>query len=495
MDRLGKNLGIAADLSAAPLRHFAGSIVLVVLGLVGIGTGAAISWSEDSPAALAIIGGIGLVVGGIGVALLRRRKSGWKRLEVYERGFGLFRDREEKEVLYEEMHSLAIREEQLLNHGVREGLLRRVEARGLFGKVVFADCALDAKPPVTAAALEAVVEGAAAEADKRVGGGGELRGRGWTLRSDGLHVGGAPAVGLLLVDHVGMFDGRASLWREGQDLPFFGVADHSPNARVLLAVASKHMRPSESGAAHGLGRVLFQKGHSRVGAAVAAVFAVSALVPAVAGFFIAGENAMAVGLGFLMGAVPLGLLALWLFRHRLLCHERGVVLRGLTGTRALRYDEVERFAYTATRMYYNGAYIGTNLQLVFRPAQGRAVKFGSRVQGGDADLDLLRDHVSAVVARRLRERLAAEPEVKWGKNAALTREGVSFHPTGLFGLRRGPLTTLRYADDLRFEINQGSFSLRAPSGPVLSMSCGEDNFYPGFNLLTLLSREAAEKKA
>ncbi len=100
--------------------------------------------------------------------------------------------------------------------------------------------------------------------------------------------------------------------------------------------------------------------------------------------------------------------------RRFSCHLRGVRQTGLFGERRLRFDELEAFTLAAVRIYVKGAYAGTQVTLTFEPLparNARKIKYAARVQNVDESLELLREHVSNVIAARSRPLVEERPKL------------------------------------------------------------------------------------
>ena len=157
----------------------------------------------------------------------------------------------------------------------------------------------------------------------------------------------------------------------------------------------------------------------------------------------------------------------------------------------MRYSEIDRLTYGATRHYHNGVYTGTHIQMTFASdTAGKPIRYSTQTRGSEADLELLRDQVSQMVAGRLHERVAREGEVAWTPGVRLSTKGVHFRRRKLLG--KGEEALASFAEELRFSIDAGQFHLFVPGEKksVLDLLCSAENFWPGFLLFRRLAAEA-----
>jgi hypothetical protein len=309
----------------------------------------------------------------------------------------------------------------------------------------------------------------------------------------------AQTLALAELDSVSELDGNVCIWKRGMEHAIAKVPASSPNAFLLqlilghrLAERDKTSRPDSS---DGLGRVLFERRASRVGMFILWVLTISlaffGLFLIVAG--IGGGNPAPIGVG--VGLSALFALCAWIAlrmrRSVFRCHEQGVYRRSTFTEGTLRYDELSQFTYSATRQYYNGVYVGTALNLTLTPEREtgkRAIRFNSNVKNVDEALDKLRDHIAAMLAARMLQRLAAGERVTWTTNLALLPEGIEYRPAGFVGRRKEALV-LQYADVYSFDIQKGTFHLwqrGKEKKSVMQESIGQPNFFPGFMALCQL---------
>ena len=219
-----------------------------------------------------------------------------------------------------------------------------------------------------------------------------------------------------------------------------------------------------------LGRVLFERRQSKV-----------------LGYLL---MVVAIPLCLVLVGIPLFFLARGLIRGYFRCHECGVSRRFAGAETRLLYTQVAVFTYSATRMYYNGAYTGTALLMHFQTDDPKAlppIRFTTTVRNVDEDLDELRERISAVVAQRLLQQYAEKGSFAWTKALEVTTEGIRYRVGKLLG--KGEWTLLPYENYHGISIQEGYFHLFAKDADKSVFQCGvaEPNFFPGLIALATLT--------
>jgi hypothetical protein len=210
---------------------------------------------------------------------------------------------------------------------------------------------------------------------------------------------------------------------------------------------------------------------------------------ALALLFLAGV----LGLVLLIVMIVKGLVYLWCWGGRFRFHDFGVVhegcaLGGLFGRKQLGYWQVGQLTWAVTRHFSNGTYSGTAcaLELIPLPELGlQPIAYRASTCGEDADLDAIRQHL----ARRIAERM--EGQLKQGQPVVWTGE-LRFLPDGLEYLeaagRQQPHRVVLPYRQCSFRLVGGDCWVLAGGSaqPVLTLSTGAVNFYPGLVLLERL---------
>jgi hypothetical protein len=240
----------------------------------------------------------------------------------------------------------------------------------------------------------------------------------------------------------------------------------------------------------GLGSIVYEQRVSKVTTAAVVLVGLGLVAGAVAtGEPLAVAGAVLIALGFLaLGAANVA------SGHRgYRCHERGIARWSVFGERTLAYADVEVFQYQATAVLYAGVHTRTNVRLRFVPAgRRRGVEFTVVLAPGqEAPLERVRDLVAAVVAGRLADRLASEPEVPWTDSIRLSHDGIRYAQKKHFGLSTTE-AFVSFSERVNARIESGFCSLVAPARKevLFTIPTSAPNFFPGFALMCRLADRA-----
>jgi membrane protein implicated in regulation of membrane protease activity len=324
--------------------------------------------------------------------------------------------------------------------------------------------------------------------------GAVVSGKGWSLTSSAFTIEGksAEAVSWSDIDSIAELDQCICIWKRGVNEAICRIPVGSQNSYILHVILADYLEsqgPRESrDSGVGMGRVLFERRGSKFMSLflmlVGLILGIAGLTAIVA--FLAGGDWSVLLTGVLISALS----SILLYCGRRLgssvfrCHERGVYRKAVfSGARELYYEEVVEFVYSATRQYYEGAYIGTalNIKLIPGNASGKKpITFSKTVKTADEGLDQLRDHISALIAVKMLSQLRDGARVTWTPNMTLTAEGIEFRPSGL--IRRKEQTFLPYERVQSYDVQDGTFYLweQGKDKPVMQESVTQPNFYPGF---------------
>jgi hypothetical protein len=495
--RLGAQLREPYRLSPRPLRNYAGSLALLILGAAGIATAI---WLQDSGEERGLIltalwaGLVGLAVGSVN---LYRRSGARVALVLHEHGLVLTRFGRRHIAPYDEVKSLACRQREQLENGVRKGLWRRLTVVTAAESFSFVHVALDGEPDLAGEFIGVAIDRLAERAHNALGSGATaLEGKGWRLDGSGLSVAGRTPAPLSELVHVALFDERVKVWQRSQVRPLLALSAASANALVLRTLLERVL--SATGTAQAPsdpGRLFFTR-RPAGGALLMAV--AGALSLAGIGFGVALLVAGDVAIGAAAAAAGVALLGATLVFAPIAvdCCEGRLVRRTLLRARELHFREIERLRYSATRQYYNGVYTGTTYDLKVWPAAGsRGARLTSSRRGTDDDLEWLRDEIAGLVAERLVAAVARDGAVDWAAGARFTRDSLHFRRRRLLG--KGEPMVARYDSGLTYSITDGVFHLFLPDEPksVLDVSCREPNFYPGMIALGRLVGQSVKGSA
>jgi hypothetical protein len=180
-------------------------------------------------------------------------------------------------------------------------------------------------------------------------------------------------------------------------------------------------------------------------------------------------------------------IAWWGLRHRVCLHEHGVEVFGFVGSKRIRFDQTESLSYRSVGQSVNGIPTGTYVNALLEGA-GRKVGFNLRAGKAEAEpLEQFRSRISSEIANRNWSRLQNGEASRWGYCASLGHDGLRYRKSGFLG--RKPEVLLDYRSGLRHAFGGGRFSIFPAQGdkPLLTMSCDEPNFFPGFVLFTRLT--------
>lgn len=415
-----------------------------------------------------------------------RHKRRWLRIE--ESGFEISLGDDRR--WYEDRHvtALACSHHSVLINGSPTGTLRRFQVwlledqRPLVMENVFPLGALDPLAGFINRLLDSTIE----RARQTIREGGAISGAGWRLDSLEFSPRRRLPIARDEVTAVGEYDGCIAVWRHGDPKPIFKTRCDNRNAILLQmllqawlnerAPASVH-EPAEPGS---LGRLLFQR---RVGYIFPSILLAIGAILGGAGLFFRDPILFAIPAGVFAGV---GLFMLIGGGRTFRCHEHGVLCRGVLMKRALLFTEVEAVTYAATQHYRNGSYDATTIGLAFTPLLGtarRPVEFEIRRRGGDAELEKLRDLVSAMIARQMAHHLATQGEVPWTKGITLRSDGFEYRAALMIG-KKQPVF-IPYSTCQRFELAKGIFTVFAigQERPVITETASAYNFFPGYCLL------------
>lgn len=488
---LGAPTGDPIRLAPVPLRHAAGAIVVVILGLLIAGIGAFALTESDGqlPGIICLsIGGL-LLTGGI-VSMAKRKGS--CTLQTFDHGIAVDRSGKLTPIHFAELRALSVQEKEVLSNGAPTGILVTLLFEAQRGKMKLQNY-FDFGPEGAAefgACVDRIVAGRVEVMRQTVAEGRRIKGDGWSLDRDGLLGKDGRITDLTSVVLCRMSGDRVKLWRAAEEQPFVDTPAGSPDAQALAALVQPHLpeEPPEVDLPGSLGRILFTRKAKRT---VTFLFGAVGLGAVLLGgvFLLAGDYSLSwIAAGGLLSL----LLALRGLRFRLDVCSQGIRSTGLFSRRELRYAEVAALTHTATRQYVNGAYAGTTHVLVFepQPGAGKRISYSSQSQGTDQELEAFRDRVAAIVADRLHAEVERAARVTWTPDVVLTTGGVEYRESKLIG--KGEQCFLPFSDALTYQFVQGELHLNGDgSQPVARIPCGGPNFYPGFFLFLRLAAAPA----
>jgi hypothetical protein len=149
-----------------------------------------------------------------------------------------------------------------------------------------------------------------------------------------------------------------------------------------------------------------------------------------------------------------GLLAFnlyWLTTVEVVIYDGGISSRTVLGTAEMRWDEVARFYYSATKQSVNFIPVGTYYDLRLESEAGKKIKFGNRAERMQALADQLVRYTLPPIYKRVAELYNSGAEVDFG---AIKVSKAGFKARGIFGLRNLHLAMEEVAD---YRIDAGVF--------------------------------------
>jgi hypothetical protein len=330
-----------------------------------------------------------------------------------------------------------------------------------------------------------------------------VEGEGWTWQGRELTIRERKDTKITPMDDVAAMarvDGRLQIWRKGEDAAWAQLPEESANLYILERLLAEHLSrqpmpgPPPDGS---LGRVYFERAPSRRAILILRILIVALAAASIGCGLVVGLVLRDIGpsivlmLLFLSLAAGCGLLFASLRQKVFRCYEYGVFQAGLFGKRALRYDDVEAFTYSAVRRFYHGAYMGSTFTLQFEPRQGKGL---SRIRvtfslfNADDELDRLRDTISRLIAGRMYRQLKANEPVEWTSRLRFLPQGLEY-ATGWFRRRT---VVIPYSDIAGNKLEQGKFYLwtKRKKKAIVREQTSRRNFFPGYFLLMAVAQGA-----
>jgi len=354
--------------------------------------------------------------------------------------------------------------------------------------------------------IERLSENYAQRAREALAAGVRLAGDNWWLDSGSLTVKNkheetvTPQSDLARID---IFDGNVCIWTRDVNDPILKVSCNSKNAFVLELILGPVIAGNDiDDSGEGLGHVLFERKPSTATIIALFMLGVAALLAApvllVLAFTGREPELFLIGAGVAVVLSPVFFVGGYASKRRTFrCHARGVHSDGLLGARELYYTDVASFVYSLTRHYTNGAYTGTALNMKFTPRDSslKPIEYNKHTKKIDSDLDLIRDHISRVIAVEMYEQLQQDKPAAWTANSIFKPEGIEYRPSGFFGRKDWKL--LEYSKVHGFDIQQGTFHLweKDVDKSVLQEATSAENFFPGYYLLLMLTAPEDEQPA
>ncbi len=423
----------------------------------------------------AILPGLAMLVTGV-VGLFVKRPR-WQ-VALFEQGASIgYPGGGRIEVLFAELAALSHNPVPHYANGIYAGVTHRLRLwrKEDHPKCPFVDlhCYLSAKKQeAQSQAMQAFANAASAAIGERLAsvlanGGTAKSPSGLQLDASGLRYKGT-ALPLENIANIEVYDGKFCVWEKGKEFATLRLDPAEANVLPIMDLAHKRLtaQPQEEAQPPegSLGRVLFERRRSKV-----------------VGWALVVMGALLIGIG-----LPFIVWGVYLLRGYFRCHERGVSQRGLGQEKRLLYNEVAVFTYSATRLYVNGVYSGTNLVMKFTSENPKAlptIKLSTSLSKTDEDLDALRDHISPLVSRRLLRQYQETGSFTWTRMLEVGTDGFRYRKEKFLGL--SGWIGLPFAQYHDFTLNQGVFYLfsKEAEEPVFTCPVSAPNFFPGLHAL------------
>ncbi len=329
-----------------------------------------------------------------------------------------------------------------------------------------------------------------------------VEGENWRLNSDCLTVqvtrqaATLPVASISAVETIGQ---EVRIWTEG-----------NPRAVVRLPLATRNtwllprllvQQPVESGdlkvtdekspPQNQLGRILFERTSGPVASILFLMIGLILTMFSVVTLYLAIGGAEPVGivLGLMLGISSVICLigAFRVQRTRFSCYEHGLERVAMTSRQTLPFSSIDVFSFESRRNRSQGRYTGTTYTLVFADRsreQGRGIFFSTTVRNTDDELEILRERVSEVIARRMARSFARTRRVQWTPELWFGDEVLEFTRPRRF-LTGPKLAIIPYDTITEFEIRDGLFHVwtNYQERAVISVKTSSANFYPGLIVL------------
>lgn len=168
----------------------------------------------------------------------------------------------------------------------------------------------------------------------------------------------------------------------------------------------------------------------------------------------------------------------WLSTVEITIYDGGISSKTCLGTKEMRWDDVARFTYSATRQSVNFIPVGTYYQLKLENAQGQKISIGNRASGMERLSTHMLQQTLPTLLRKAVDQFNSGAEVDFGQ-IKLSRAG--FKAKGLFKWFEVPLDQV-----IDYRIDQGHFFVFQRGKKLPAISNGLAQVPNAFALLALL---------
>jgi hypothetical protein len=177
-----------------------------------------------------------------------------------------------------------------------------------------------------------------------------------------------------------------------------------------------------------------------------------------------GPSDAAIHLAF---AVPLAVAALWTSRLRVVLHPEGLCYSSLLGEKQVRWDDVQRFYYRATKRSVNFIPIGTYYWFRFVNPQGQKISFGSGIANPSSLATKLLELTHIPLVKRVASQFDSGADVDFGPIRLNRQSGVMVKKSW------GRLKHIPWNEVHSYAIQRGHFYIwrvgeKRTTGPVIA---------------------------
>jgi hypothetical protein len=475
-----------------PLRLYAGTLLLFALAaaLAGIALAVA-STNRETATDLALGAAVAALVPALRLVGRAARRP---TLTVFEQGLRVETWATRSGLRFDEIRSLDLFEKEIRDRGRLLGLLRRVSLLAADGRRIrFEHSVPVGEPDEAGRFLIRLLADLIEAAEQRIRSGEPLTGRGWVLALDGLRApAGAPPARPWQIVAVANHQGRISVWRGVDPLPFLTIPTDSANAMLLFGILERRIasRAEPPGPEGGLGRPLLEK-EARLAAVLpllAGALITTTGVVGISGLAGLPPRSMSPGAAVLLVTLGslLGVSALALRGARLLVYERGLVRETVLGRCVMRFRDL---AQIRLRTWKPPLLTATLATLDLEREDGRRLRIRWLQRDLRDDSPVYRAAARAVT-ERLAARLEREGEVPWIPGVRLSRGAIRLGIETIPGWKE--TRELSFEDGIEARVERGALRIyvAGEEAPVVTAAMSAPNALPGLLLLERLVAEA-----
>ncbi len=177
--------------------------------------------------------------------------------------------------------------------------------------------------------------------------------------------------------------------------------------------------------------------------------------------------------------VPLAFLLYWLTTVEITIYDGGISSKTCLGSKEIRWEDVNKFTYSATRQSVNFIPVGTYYQLKVEGPQGQEISLGNRAAGMEKLATQMLQRTLPPLVRKAAEQFNSGAELDFGL-IKLRRAG-GFKSKGLFKFIEVPLNEV-----IDYRIESGHFYIFRQGKKFAAISAPLAQVPNAFALLAVL---------